>query len=135
MLSIFDVAGSAMQAQSVRLNLTASNLANADSVSGPDGEAYRARQPVFSTLVTGQGDNPNAVGVAVAGIVESQAPLARRYQPKNPLADEQGYVEASNVNVVEEMANMMSASRSYQSNVEMLNTVKELALRTLQLGR
>lgn len=132
---IFDIAGSAMHAQSVRLNLTASNLANADSTTSSAGGAYRARQPVFSAVLEGVNQDSTAVGVRVAGVVENPAPLPRHYAPHHPFADSEGYVESSNVNVVEEMANMISASRSYQGNAEMLNTVKDLMLRTLQIGR
>lgn len=139
---IFDIAGSAMSAQSVRLNTTASNLANASSVAGKPEDAYRARQPVFQTVMTGQageaGDaltDPASASVRVAGIVESQAPPARVYQPGHPQADAEGYVYMSNVNVVDEMVNMISASRTYQNSIEVLNTSKELLLRTLSLGQ
>jgi flagellar basal-body rod protein FlgC len=135
---IFDIAGSAMSAQSVRLNATASNLANASSVAGKPEEAYRARQPVFQTVMQDQGADLTAAtsaGVRVAGVVESQAPPARVYQPGHPQADAEGYVYMSNVNVVDEMVNMISASRTYQNSVEVLNTSKELLLRTLSLGQ
>lgn len=135
MESIFRIAGSAMQAQSLRLNVTASNLANADSTTSSSGGAYRARQPVFSAVLqdaTGQGA---AVGVKVAAVVEDPKPLPRVYSPDHPHADADGYLERSNVNVVAEMANMMSAARSYQGNAEMLNTAKDLMLQTLRLGR
>ena len=134
---IFDIAGSAMSAQSTRLNTVASNLANADAVSGNPDEVYKARLPVFKTLVDpnnapGTGDS---AGVQVLGIVESDAAPAKRYEPGHPLADADGYVYAPNVNVVEEMVNMISASRSYQSSVDVMNTAKELAMRTLTLGK
>jgi len=129
---IFDIAGQALSAQSVRLNTTASNLANADSLSGSASTVYKARSPVFQ--VNPLPGTPDA-GVSVAGIVEDQAPADKRYEPGNPLADGQGYVYAPNVNVVEEMVNMISASRSYQSSIEVMNTAKELALRTLNLGK
>ena len=136
LFNVFDIAGSSMSAQSVRLNLTASNMANADSVSSSTGETYRARQPIFSAMLdsfsTGE---KSAVGVQVKGIVESQAPLQQQYNPSHPMANEQGYIFLPNVNVVEEMANMMSASRSYQTNVEVINTAKQLMLRTLTLGQ
>ncbi len=133
---IFDVAGSAMSAQSVRLNTIASNLANAETVSGSADDAYRARQPLFSALYEqARSENGSTVGVQVDGIVESEAAVRTRYMPEHPLADEQGYVYLSNVNPIEEMANMISASRSYQNNVEVLNTSKELLLRTLSLGQ
>ena len=133
--SIFDIAGSAMSAQSLRLNTTASNLANADSASSSTGATYRARHPVFAAVFDGARAQGSAVGVQVRGIVESQAPLRSQYAPDHPLADAQGYLHLPNVNVVEEMANMISASRSYQSNVEVINTSKQMMLRTLSLGQ
>lgn len=135
LFQIFDVAGSAMSAQSVRLNVTASNLANADSVSGDPRRIYRARQPVFAAFRDAMNDAQNAVGVRVLGVVESKAPAPSHYQPDHPMADEDGYVYFSNVNAVEEMVNMLSASRSYQNNVEVINTSKELLMRTLNLGQ
>lgn len=131
---IFDIAGSGMSAQSVRLNTVASNLANADSVSGSPQGVYRARHPVFRALVGGAGE-PASAGVGVAGIVESKAAPETRYDPGNPLADAQGYVYAPSVNVVEEMTDMISASRSYQNNVEVLSTTRDLMLATLKLGQ
>jgi flagellar basal-body rod protein FlgC len=131
--NIFDVAGSGMSAQSLRLNLTASNLANAESVSSSTGQTYRARHPVFRAVLDER--SRQATAVRVLGVVESQAPLRTQYAPDNPLADANGYVHMPNVNVVEEMANMISASRSYQSNLEVLNTGKQLMLRTLSLGQ
>lgn len=133
--NIFDIAGSALSAQSLRLNVTASNLANADSASSSTSQTYRARQPVFAALLDERTRNGSAVGVQVRGIVESQAPLRTQYAPDSPLADQDGYIHLPNVNVVEEMANMISASRSYQSNVEIMNTSKQLLLRTLALGQ
>jgi flagellar basal-body rod protein FlgC len=130
---IFDIAGSAMSAQSLRLNTVASNLANADSVSGDADSVYKARLPVFEQALDAQ--NPEAAGVRVLGVVESQADANKRYEPGHPLADAEGYVYTPNVNVVEEMVNMISASRSYQSSVEVMNTAKELAVRTLSLGK
>lgn len=135
---IFDVAGSAMAAQSTRLNVTASNMANANSVSGDPEKVYRARQPIFTNQATfGASLESEAanVGVRIKGIVESQAPLPQRFQPEHPEADENGNVYASNVNTVEEMVNMLSASRSYQSNIEILNTTKDLMMQTLSMGR
>ncbi|RUQ33572.1 MAG: flagellar basal body rod protein FlgC [Candidatus Competibacteraceae bacterium] len=129
---IFDISGSALYAQTVRLNTTASNMANVDSASSSTANTYRARQPVFATQLA-DADN-EAAGVDVLGIVESQAPLRREYRPDHPLADQNGYVNMPNVNQVEEMANMISASRSYQSNVEVLNTSKQMLMRTLALG-
>jgi flagellar basal-body rod protein FlgC len=131
---IFDVAASGMSAQTLRLNTTASNLANADSVSSGAGGAYRARHPVFRAALDDVFNETRDVRVEVAGIVESDAPLQRRFEPNHPLADADGYVFLPNVNTVEEMANMISASRSYQANVEIINTSKQLLLRTLSLG-
>ncbi len=131
LFKIFDISGSAMSAQTTRLNATASNLANADTVAGSAAEAYKARHPVFRTHF----QDALSAGVNTAGIVESRAPVQMRYDPGHPLADAQGYVYGSNVDVVEETVNMMSASRSYQTNVQVLNTSKELMLRTLNLGK
>ena len=129
--NIFSIAGSALTAQSARLNAVASNLANADSVVGADGQPYRAKQVVFkATAVEGGG-----IGVRVTQVVDSTAPLRMMYDPKNPAADGQGYVALPNVNVVDEMVNMISASRSYQNNVEVMNTSKEMLLATLRLGQ
>ena len=122
-----------MSAQMLRLNTTASNLANADSVSGNENDTYRARMPVFATLKQGF-ENESNVGVRVTEIVESRAPLKQKYLPEHPMANEEGYVYMPNVNPVEEMANMISASRAYQSNVEMMNTSKQMLLGTLRLG-
>lgn len=124
-----------MSAQSVRLNTTASNIANADSVASSTGETYKARHPVFATLLNDLSNKDDAVGVQVKGIVESQAEPLSRYEPANPLADENGYVYTPNISVVEEMANMISASRSYQSNVQVANMTKDLLNRTLNLGQ
>ena len=131
LFSIFNIAGSGMSAQSVRLNLTASNLANSESVAGTPEAAYKARHPIFRSVMN---DALQAGGVRTAGVVESQARSEARYAPGNPLADAKGYVYVSNVNPIEEMANMISASQSYQQNVEIMNTSKELLLRTLRLG-
>ncbi len=135
LFKVFEISGSAMSAQSVRLNTTASNLANAENVSGTPEEAYRSRHPVFAAIIDDMSTEQNTVGVKVAGIVEGQEPPRMLFQPENPLADDNGYVYAPNVNVIEEMANMISASRSYQANVEAMNTTKQLLLRTLQLGQ
>jgi flagellar basal-body rod protein FlgC len=132
---IFDIAGTGMSAQSVRLNTTASNLANADSVSGDPNQVYKARHPLFEAIRTGLGTNAASAGVNVRGIVENTAPPTARYEPGNPLADPNGYVYAPNVNTVEEMVNMISASRSYQNNVEVMNTAKDMMLATLRLGQ
>ncbi len=138
MFKVFDVAGSALSAQSLRLNVTASNMANANSVSSSVDETYRARQPVFAAMLKdhfGSQQGKSSVGVEVKGIVESQAPLQAQYNPGHALANEDGYIFLPNVNVVEEMANMISASRSYQSNVEVVNTAKQLMMRTLSMGQ
>ncbi len=134
MFKIFDIAGSGMNAQTVRLNVTASNVANADNVSGDAAGAYRARQPVFSSFSDAMNADENPL-VRVLGIVESQADVAARYAPDHPNANEEGYVFSSNVNAIEEMVNMMSASRSYKNNIEVLNTSKELLTRTLSMGQ
>lgn len=132
-LPIFDVAGSAMTAQSVRLSTVASNLANADSVSGNPDEVFRAKLPVFeATPVVG---SPALSGVKVQAVTESTAAPVKRYEPGHPLADGQGYVYAPDVDPVAQMVDMISASRSYQANVEVFNTAKELALATLNMGR
>jgi flagellar basal-body rod protein FlgC len=133
--NIFNVAGSSMSAQSVRLNTVASNLANADVVSGSETKIYRSRQPVFAAVLEALGNEQDSVSVRVAGVVESQAPARQEYSPDNPMANAQGYIFRSNVNTIEEMTNMMAASRSYQDNVEVFNTSKQLLLKTLNLGR
>ncbi|TAJ22120.1 MAG: flagellar basal body rod protein FlgC [Rugosibacter sp.] len=131
LLNVFSIAGSALTAQSARLNAVASNLANADSMLGADGQPYRAKQVVFkATPVEGGG-----IGVRVTQVVDSAAPLRMMYDPKNPAADAQGYVAMPNVNVVDEMVNMISASRSYQNNVEIMNTAKSLLQKTLAIGQ
>jgi flagellar basal-body rod protein FlgC len=132
LFQIFNVSGSATSAQSQRLNVVASNLANADTVAGPNGQAYKARQVVFQTQMMGEA---GAAGVRVSNVTEDDTPGRRVHDPKHPSADEQGYVTYSNVNAVEEMVNMISASRSYQNNVEVMNTAKILLLKTLQLGQ
>jgi len=130
-LPIFDIAGSAMSAQSVRLSTVASNMANADTVAGSPDAAYRARQPVFSAEPVA----PALSGVAVTAVTESQAAPIKRYQPDHPLADAQGYVYAPDIDPVAQMVDMISASRSYQASVEVFNTAKELAVATLSMGR
>ncbi|MCW5612306.1 MAG: flagellar basal body rod protein FlgC [Rubrivivax sp.] len=137
MFRILDVAGSAVSAQSQRLNVVASNLANADTVAGPDGAAYKARQVVFQTALVGAQGAAGAAGtgVRVATIAESTAEGRRVHDPKHPAADAEGYVTYSNVNPVEEMVNMISASRSYQNNVEVMSTARTLLLKTLQIGQ
>ncbi len=132
LFKIFNVSGSAVSAQSQRLNVVASNLANADAVAGPDGKPYKAREVVFQTQLVDA--DPTAAGVRVAQVTEDNAPPRRIHDPSHPLADEQGFVTMSNVNVVEEMVNMISASRSYQTNIDVMNTAKTLLQKTLQLG-
>ncbi len=132
LFNIFNVAGSGMAAQSQRLNVVASNLANADSTTSADGKPYRAKQVVFSATPMGQG---NVQGVKVARVAEDTSPMKMIYDPKHPMADAQGYVAMPNVNVVDEMVNMISASRAYQNNVDVLNTSKTLLLKTLTLGQ
>lgn len=134
LFNVLDIAGSGMSAQALRLNTTASNLANAESVSSSDAAAYRARQPVFSAVMKALGEAPEGVGVQVNGIVESQAPVRKQYEPGHPMANDEGYIFLPNVSMVEEMANMISASRSYQSNSEVAKTSKQLLMRTLNLG-
>jgi len=131
MFSIFSVSGSAISSQSQRLNVVASNLANADAVAGPDGQGYKARQVMFETVPMG---SDASAGVKVSRILESKEPMHKVHNPTHPQADAQGYVTQSNVNPIEEMVNMISASRSYQNNVEVMNTAKTLLLKTLQMG-
>ncbi len=132
LFNIFNVAGSGMTAQSQRLNAVASNLANADSTTGADGKPYRAKQVLFSAMPLGAGD---AQGVKVLAVVEDTSPLKMVYDPKHPMANKEGYVEMPNVNVVDEMVNMISASRAYQNNVDVMNTSKTLLLKTLTIGQ
>jgi flagellar basal-body rod protein FlgC len=144
--SIFDIAGSGMTAQSLRLNTTASNIANAETASSSTGETYRARKPVFATIQQNlmnqdgagfgfAGPGGAGAGVKVDGIIESDAELQMRFQPDHPAANEEGYVFYPNVNVVEEMADMMSASRSFQQNIDVMNTAKSMMQRILTLGQ
>ena len=135
LFKVFDTAGTAMNAQTVRMNVTSSNLANAGSVSGDPDKVYRSKQPVFATFQDTLKDQAGVAGVRLEGIVESSAPLSMRFQPDHPDADENGNVYVSNVNTVEEMVNMISASRSYQNNIEIVNTTKDLLTQTLSLGR
>lgn len=132
LFNIFNVAGSGMAAQSQRLNVVASNLANADSTTGADGKPYRAKQVVFSATPMGGAD---VQGVKVARVAEDNSPMRVVYDPKHPMADSQGYVSMPNVNVVDEMVNMISASRAYQNNVDVLNASKTLLLKTLTIGQ
>ncbi len=135
LLNIFDIAGSAMAAQTVRMNTTASNMANLESVSSSTGETYRARHPVFETIYSDSMRNGLSSGVRVAGIIESQAPLREEYRPEHPKANEDGYVYFPNVNSIEEMTNMMSATRTFQNNVEIINASKQMLMRTLSIGQ
>jgi flagellar basal-body rod protein FlgC len=136
---VFEIAGSGLSAQSVRLNTVASNLANADSVSGDPAAVYKARHPVFqavhAALNSAKGNSQAAAAVRVSGITENQAPATVRHDPGNPLADAQGNVYAPNVNVIEEMTDMISASRAYQNDVEVMSTAKDLMMATLKLGQ
>jgi flagellar basal-body rod protein FlgC len=132
---IFDIAGSGMNAQNLRMNLVASNLANVDAVSSSTDSTYRARQPVFQAVLDRADSRNPAVGVRMVGVVESEAPLVREYAPQHVLADADGYIYRPNVNVVEEMANMISASRAYQNNVEVVNATRQMLSATINLGR
>lgn len=131
MFNIFDISGSALTAQSQRMNVAASNMANADSVTGPDGQPYRAKQVIFESKL--QGSQPVG-GVQVREIIEEQTPGRMEYRPGHPLANAEGYVQMPNVDPIAEMVNMISASRSYQANVEVMNTSKQLMMRTLSIG-
>jgi len=132
LLNTFNIGASGMSAQSIRLNTISSNIANAESSSGPDGRTYRARQVVFSSVPSA--NNPGS-GVAVTNVVESNAPLRREFRPGHPKADNNGYVDMPNVNPVEEMVDMISASRAYQTNVQLVNVTRQLVLATLDLGK
>jgi flagellar basal-body rod protein FlgC len=131
LMKVFNISGTAVSAQSQRLNVVASNLANAESVAGPDGQTYKSRQVVFQSQPTADG----GAGVRVSSVIEDDAPGKRVYEPGHPMADATGYLTQSNVNVVEEMVNMISASRSYQNNVEVMNTARQLLQKTLQMGQ
>ena len=137
LFNVFNVAGSGLNAETIRLNTTASNLANAESVNGDPSKVYRARHPVFQSMMDmnsfadAQGASS---GVRVLGVVESTAPPLMRYQPDNPSANKDGYVFESNVNSIEEMTNMISANRSFATNVEAINTARDLLLKTLSMG-
>lgn len=142
MFQIFDVAGQGMSAQSIRLNTISSNMANASSVSSNVNETYRARQPVFETVMGDALDDVvfddseyQTAGVRVSEIVQSQKPLEQKYEPSHPMANDEGYIFLPNVNMVQEMANMISASRTYQMNTQMLNTAKQMMQETIRLGR
>jgi flagellar basal-body rod protein FlgC len=131
LFNIFNVSGSAMSAQAQRLNTVASNLANADSAASATGGAYRAKQVVFEAVQTGGA----GTAVRVQQVIEDPSPLKQLYDPKHPMANDKGYVEMPNVNVVDEMVNMLSASRAYQTNVETMNAAKALLNKTLTLGQ
>jgi len=134
--NIFEVAGSGMSAQSLRLNVTASNIANANSISSSREETYRGRHPVFAAqMQKAAAEQSASVPVQVLGVIEDQDPLRQEYNPNHPLADEEGFIYKPNVNVMEEMANMMSASRSYQTNVQVADAAKQMLMKTLQLGK
>ncbi|NMH59681.1 flagellar basal body rod protein FlgC [Alteromonas ponticola] len=136
LFNVMSISSQGMEAESVRLNTTASNIANANSVSSSDGETYRARKPVFAAELQKATDHQSdGVGVKVLGIVESKAPLQVEYAPNNPMADADGYIYKPNVNIVEEMADMMSASKAYETNVQVADTTKRLFRRVLQLGQ
>ena len=136
LFKVFDISGSAMSAQSVRLNTTASNLANADSVSSSINETYRARKPVFAAdLDKALSDRQESVGVKVMGIVETDKPLLKEFHPDHPMADAEGFIYKPNVNVVEEMTDMLSASRNYQTNVQVADAAKQMLQQTLRLGK
>ncbi|QKF53840.1 flagellar basal body rod protein FlgC [Pseudomonas graminis] len=143
--SVFNIAGSGMSAQNTRLNTVASNIANAETVSSSMDQTYRARHPVFATVFQGQESGGSSslfeeqgqagVGVQVSGIVEDASNLEARYEPNHPSADKNGYVYYPNVNVVNEMADMISASRSFQTNAEIMNTAKTMMQKVLTLGQ
>ncbi|TPH17126.1 flagellar basal body rod protein FlgC [Litorilituus lipolyticus] len=136
LFNVFNISGSGMSAQSTRLNTTASNIANADSVSSSAGETYRARHPVFAAAMQeAAAGQQSATGVKVLGIVESDKPLNVEYSPSHPMADKDGYIYKPNVNVIEEMTNMISASRSYQTNVQLAESAKNMLNKTLTLGQ
>ena len=137
LFNVFNVAGSGLNAETIRLNTTASNLANAESVNGDPSKVYRARHPVFQSMMDmnsfadAQGASS---GVRVLGVVESSAPPLMRYQPDNPIANKDGYVFTSNVNSIEEMTNMISANRSFATNIDVINTARDLLLKTISMG-
>ena len=138
LFNVFNVAGSALNAQTIRLNTTASNLANAESVNGDATKTYRARHPVFQSMMDTSdpfaADAEASAGVRVLGVVESSTPPSMRYQPDNPLSNKDGYVFTSNVNSIEEMTNMISANRSFATNIDVINTARDLLLKTISMG-
>jgi flagellar basal-body rod protein FlgC len=138
LFNVFNVSGSALNAETIRLNTTASNLANAESVNGDATKTYRARHPVFQSMMDTSNplgeDGAQSMGVRVLGVVESSAPPLMRYAPDNPQANKDGYVFSSNVNSIEEMTNMISANRTFATNVEAINTARDLLLKTISMG-
>jgi flagellar basal-body rod protein FlgC len=137
LFNVFNVSGSALNAETIRLNTTASNLANAESTNGDVTKVYRARHPVFQSMMDSEAsfdDQDSSTGVRVLGVVESTAPPLKSYQPAHPLADKDGYVYTSNVNSIEEMTNMISANRSFATNVEAINTARDLLLKVIAMG-
>ena len=138
LFNVFNISGSALNAQTIRLNTTASNLANAESVDGDPAKVYRARHPVFRTMLDQSDSNVDdqnaSVGVRVQGVVESAAPPVARYQPDHPLANKDGYIYMANVNPIEEMTNMISANRSFATNIDAINTARDLLLKTIAMG-
>lgn len=134
MFPTLDVSATGMHVQTVRLNTIASNMANVDSISSNSDETYRSKQPVFKTILNEETGRP-AGGVMIDDIVESEAPPIMEYSPNHPMADDDGYIYRPNVNVVEEMANMMDASRTYETNIEVMNTTKQILLKTIQMGK
>ena len=138
LFNVFNTAGSALNAQTIRLNTTASNLANAESVNGDPSKVYRARHPVFQAMLDQSeasfDGQASAAGVRVLGVMESTAPPTMRYQPDHPLANKDGYIYMSNVNSIEEMTNMISANRSFATNIEAINTARDLLLKTIAMG-
>lgn len=136
---IFDIAGSGLKAQNMRMNLIASNIANADSVSSSQGEVYKSRQPVFKTMMQNQGSqvgrNNAGTGVEMVAVVESKAPVFPEYSPNHPMANEDGYIFRSNVNTVEEMANMISAQRSFQNNIDVIKSSNRMMTSIINLGK
>lgn len=136
LVNIFDVSGSAMSVQTGRLNAIANNMANAETVSSTEEDAYRAQRAVFKAVLQGEQENGSYRRAAITSeIVESQAPIIRRYEPGHPLADETGHIFTSNVNVMEEMAQMIASSRSFQMNGDAMNTAKQLVQKVLTLGQ
>lgn len=134
LFNVFEIAGSAMTAESMRLNVVASNMANADSVTSSNGKPYVAKQVVFEARPIKDASPKGVAGVVVQKVIDDPAPMKLVYDPASPYADAKGYVTMPNVNVVEEMVNMISASRAYQNNVEVMNTTKALIQRTIALG-